>query len=275
MEMGDAGSSGRAYAVGVVRYGPQGRSRTRAAWHDGGVPVIAENIDTSDPDWPARVAASDWAAYLLVRRAASYDEPALRGHVLACMDTPVAHDDPAVAAWRATGARKLVVRARPRAYETLAALARTRCGDGPGEVCLLGPYQGEDGPAVLAREQLLRAPCADTPSPQPTGPRLQLGIPADPAVSLGKFLAQCGHAGQVIAAVPPDHARAPVIAAWRAAGRPSDVVRLSAEQIAVVVRREACVRIHDAGLHEGRAGVSLVCWWTNRDEKATHETPSA
>jgi peptidyl-tRNA hydrolase len=106
----------------------------------------------------------------------------------------------------------------------------------------------------------------DPPLPELPVPVLQLWIPPEPVMTLGKTMAQSGHAGMIAAALLAGDDRTG-LAAWTAAGCPARAIRVDAQQWAsllaavadpVAAWADGLLVVRDAGFTEIAAGTITV-----------------
>jgi D-serine/D-alanine/glycine transporter len=158
------------------------------------------------------------------------------------IDRILRSDDPRVQervrAWNSDKIRKIVKRARNKAWSDILALDLPHlvAEAGDARVAVFAPLRPSEYPQPLARAQVsgLEAPHRRGPLPA------ALRVHVDPALhmSTGKTVAQLGHAVQLFAVQCPDAA-----AAWRAQGARVDVV-------AGIPDGPLAVVVHDAGYTE-------------------------
>lgn len=159
-------------------------------------------------------------------------------------------------AWEATSFRKVALRARPSDYERLASFeaARTEIGD-EAVLCLPPRYRSE----VEAELKKLQAH---------TGGALQAGeaaavgdqqmlfvVPSDVEMTLGKAMAQIGHAALMSLELFPVHGQD--VSEWQR--DPSSAVCLADRDVINRLREELdVVAVKDAGLSQVKTGTETV-----------------
>lgn len=232
--------------------------------------------DTIDRDDPAmveqRAAQRDpWVMYLVVR---SDLERSSREVLLAaaeatvrCWDT-LAGAEPhreAFSAWSARSFRKVSVRAKGKHWDRLLREYAGACGIARGEplVCALVPRLRSENDAFLRGLQVYNP--ADARPFEPT-PRDQMDpcamlFACNPAVpmSLGKSVAQVGHAVLMCAMSAFAQRNSRLFHEWRERGHPSALLPFDAQSWALVRGAEGSVTVRDAGLTEVIPGSETVC----------------
>lgn len=147
--------------------------------------------------------------------------------------------------------RKVALRADAEAFEAL----RERAGACVEDALLcLAPMRTSERPAVLAElrpfTDARRPP--EPPGPPADGPALLYVIRPGVLKTLGKAMAQAGHAAQLAAAAFD-------LGAWRSAGRPGEVRMATGEDAWAALRaRDDAVAVADAGLTQVAAGTETV-----------------
>lgn len=170
---------------------------------------------TAEPSWHAAAGLAATAAARL------------------CLDPRAEPGGPwaeAIAAYCAGHIRKVTRRARGAHWAALADLPGIALEDGDTELVALLPGRIADLDKRVARLQVggtdlpVDAPPAADPADRPL---LRLSLPPEPVMTLGKTMAQTGHAGMIAAALlagdDPE-----TLAGWAAAGCPATARRVDA-----------------------------------------------
>lgn len=232
--------------------------------------------DTIDRDDPAlveqRAAQRDpWVMYLVVRS----DLPCASSEVLLaaaeatvrCADTLALTPEhrEAFAAWGERSFRKVSVRAKGKHWERLLREYPGACGLSRGEplVCALVPRLRSANDAFLRGLQVYNPVDARPFEPTPLeaiDPRAML-FACNPSVpmSLGKSVAQVGHAVLICATSAFALQNPSVFEGWRDAGYPSAMLPFDAPTWAVAKRARGSITVRDAGLTEVIPGSETVC----------------
>ncbi|WP_152362866.1 peptidyl-tRNA hydrolase [Microlunatus speluncae] len=135
----------------------------------------------------------------------------------------------AMAAYCAGHIRKVTRRARGAQWAALADLPGLALSDGATELMALLPGRIADLDKRVAKLQVGGTDLPVDPAPSGSEPAgaLRLWLPPEPVMTLGKAMAQTGHAGMIAAALLSEHD--PVaLAAWAAAGCPVVARRVDA-----------------------------------------------
>jgi peptidyl-tRNA hydrolase len=225
--------------------------------------------DRSGADAPAAMNASQndpWAMYYVVRkdRALSLGQAmslAGAGAVLCAQqwrDTPAWAQ--AFAAWHEHSYRKVSLRADAIQFGRLRDELDCSLLDGPdGETLLcLPPRRKSAREALLACLQAYTdAPRPDQQPAPPTGVVMRYVVRAAVMKSMGKAMAQAGHAALMCAdLLEPAHRHA--FAAWRENARAGVVLLGDDLDWARVQAQTDCVVVRDAGLTQVQAGTETV-----------------
>jgi peptidyl-tRNA hydrolase len=180
---------------------------------------------------------------------------------VACADQFRTHPrwQAAFATWQAQSYRKIVLRANPEQFARARAELAAAVVEAAGAVLLcLPPQRKSQCPVTLTDLAVFtdaRRPVAD-PEPE-LGPALIYVVRAEVMKSMGKAMAQAGHAALMCADVFAE-AYAPAWAAWRAQGRPG-AARLASEDAWQRLKAEVdCVAVVDAGLTQLVPGTETV-----------------
>lgn len=165
-----------------------------------------------------------------------------------CLDPRSEPDGPwheAVAAYCAGHIRKVTRRARGAQWSVLSELPGLALTDGDTELTALVPGRIAELDKRVSRLQVggTDLPVDEPPhDPAEDDPRvLRLWLPPEPVMTLGKTMAQAGHAGMIAAALLSEHDPA-ALAAWAEADCPAVARRVDAEEWA-----ELRERVGDAG----------------------------
>jgi peptidyl-tRNA hydrolase len=166
----------------------------------------------------------------------------------------------AFAVWREQGCRKVTLRADPVQFGRLRDELDCALLDGPGGETLLclPPRRKSAREPLLASLQAYTeaAPPDDRPAP-PTGVVMRYVVRAAVMKSMGKAMAQAGHAALMCAdLLKPAHRQA--FAAWRENARAGVVLLGDGADWARVQERTACVVVRDAGLTQVQPGTETV-----------------
>jgi peptidyl-tRNA hydrolase len=159
--------------------------------------------------------------------------------------------------------RKVTRRGRGAQWEATADLPGITMTDGDTQVRALLPGRVED---LDKRVSKLQVGGTDVESDDPPGPSdgqvLQIWLPPEPVMTLGKAMAQTGHAGMIAAALLAGDQRG--LQAWIVAGLPSTVRRASGEEWGALTRAVAAdgpawkddrlLAVRDAGFTEVAPG---------------------
>lgn len=225
---------------------------------------------------------------------------AARGSALICLDERAQEGGPwhdAVAAYAAGHIRKVTRRARGAHWAAIADLPGltlghppTAAAGGPGpsspgdrsrpadqpatEVRVLVPGLVTELDPRVARLQVggTDAP-VDEPGPDPGVPHLAVLVPPEPVTTLGKAMAQSGHAGMIFAALAAED-RPELLTRWYAAGCPVAVHRVDAttwaERLAAVTdpargwTEHGLLAVRDAGFTEVAPGtITVIGAWSD------------
>lgn len=189
-----------------------------------------------------------------------------------CLDPRVSTDpvwNAAVADYADGHIRKVTRRARGAPWAATAELPGLTLADAGTEVRVLLPGLVSELDKRVAKLQVggTDAPVDDEPAGEPAEDRLVVWVPAEPVMTLGKTMAQAGHAGMIAAALLVADAPA-VLRDWQRAGCPVDVRRTTAEQWTGLLRAVAdpgrawrerrLLAVRDAGFTEIAPGTVTV-----------------
>lgn len=159
---------------------------------------------------------------------------AAAGAARVCLDPRVGTDPEwarAVAEYAAGHIRKVTRRGRGAPWSATADLPGVTLTDGGTEVRVLLPGLVSQLDKRVAKLQVggTDAPIDEPPPGEPSSGVLRVWVPAEPVMTLGKTMAQAGHAGMIATALlsadAPD-----VLGVWAEAGCPADVRRADDQQ---------------------------------------------
>jgi peptidyl-tRNA hydrolase len=236
------------------------------------MPVLANLGD--DAAAAERRAAQDdpWVMYLVVPRNVAFTvEQSLRLAARATLECrrrfasdPRFRDD--FAEWERRSFRKVTLKARPGQWRTMLAELPCAVVEEPGgaAVACLPPRLRSRRDPVLVKMQAHSGPEAAPASEDRAdgGPRPALVVPddaallvlpAERAMSVGKLMAQVGHAAMML-----DMTDLGGVAAWRDAGWPCAFGEADAATWAALAERCDGVVVRDAGLTEIEPGTETV-----------------
>ncbi len=223
-------------------------------------------------------AAEDVRAMQLVLRLERGDPPSWHGAVAAaataaaaiCLDPrtePGGEWYQAVADYCAGHIRKVTRRARATQWDALAELPGVYVSVAGAEVRAVVPGPVADLDKRMAKLQVggTDAP-VDEPGPGPVPPFLDLWIPPEPVMTLGKTMAQAGHAGMIAAALLAGD-DVPMLNRWATNGLAAVVHRTDADGWTTVLDRlsdpvaawaDGLLAVRDAGFTEIAPGTVTV-----------------
>ncbi|TKV61299.1 hypothetical protein FDO65_06755 [Nakamurella flava] len=226
------------------------------------MPLILRMERSAPPSWHAALAAAASAAASI------------------CLDPRAAPDGPwhdAVADYCAGHIRKVTRRARGAHWAAVQDLPGVTIDLGGTEVRALLPGRVAELDSRVSRLQVGGTDAPVDPAPDwaqlgaaDPAAALQLWLPSEPAMTLGKSMAQAGHAGMIAAALlsGPDTASgdAAVLDSWAAAGYPTVTQGRTADWSALSAAVAAAdgwsaqrlVAVRDAGFTEIPAGTITV-----------------
>ena len=196
---------------------------------------------------------------------------AASGAARICLDDRVRTDPDwraAISAYARGHIRKVTRRGRGAQWEATADLPQLTVQDGETEVRVMLPGLVSELDKRVSKLQVggTDAPVDEPPAAEPDELTLQVWVPPEPVMTLGKTMAQTGHAGMIAAALLADDHDA--LQRWNDAGCPSDVRRASRDQWQSLTERLAdplggwqqdrLLAVRDAGFTEIAPGTVTV-----------------
>lgn len=172
---------------------------------------------------------------------------AASGAARICLD-PRVRSDPAwfaaVSAYATGHIRKVTRRGRGAQWEATADLPGISLQDGETEIRVLLPGLVTELDKRVAKLQVggTDAPIDEPPAAEPDAGVLRVWVPEEPVMTLGKTMAQTGHAGMIAAALMAGE-DTDALANWYAAGCPVDARRADQQ----TWRRLTCMIAEPAG----------------------------
>ncbi|QDP96840.1 hypothetical protein FOE78_13790 [Microlunatus elymi] len=191
---------------------------------------------------------------------------------LVCLDERVRTDPEwhdAVAAYAGGHIRKVTRRGRGAPWQATAELPGITLQDGHTEVRALLPGLVAELDKRVAKLQVggTDAPVDDPPDTDPADGTLQVWVPPEPVMTLGKTMAQVGHAGMIAAALLAGDDPA-ALERWRTDGCPVDARRAGPDlwgrlsgrlaDPAVAWGEDRLLAVRDAGFTEIAPGTMTV-----------------
>lgn len=189
---------------------------------------------------------------------------AASGAALMCLDDRAASGGPwhdALAAYVGGHIRKVTRRARGSHWEAVQDLPGLTLRHGGTELRVLLPGRAADLDKRVSRLQVgaTDAPEDDPPDNAADPPSMRVWLPPEPVMTLGKTMAQAGHAGMIgsalVAAEDPT-----TVACWCDSGCPVDVTRVGPDRWATLLHTVAApvaawqsdrmLAVRDAGFTE-------------------------
>lgn len=243
-------------------------------------------LDDRDED-PARIRAMQLILRMERDRTPSWHAAvrmAASGAARICLDPRVGTDPAwhaAVSAYAAGHIRKVTRRGRGAQWEATAALPGISLADGDIEIRVLLPGLVSELDKRVAKLQVggTDAPIDEPPITGPEAGALRVWLPGEPVMTLGKTMAQTGHAGMIAAALlTADDPTA--LRTWYAAGCPVDARRADQQtwhRLTSMIAEPASgwddhglLAVRDAGFTEIAAGtVTVIAAWPRPGDQPT------